>query len=400
METPTSKRNDADKISAAAAPENTYLLKEKTTPKLNTDNGEQTDRPGSRWQRFMASRPMLVEPAFLIFCIADRSSSVAHPQFVTTLIEESTLEAENLTEATGEVEDDIQAEASMWLLYCNLARTLPAIFVTLIVVAYGDVGGRRLGLLLSVVGAIARYTMYVIVIYEDLDVSWLVFASFLEGICGTHSAITASVYSYIADVVSGPEHEKTFRFAVANSLGYFGGVVGNLTVGFIIDQIGYLPLFWIFTILYIVDFVYIAVLVPESNPHKDGTGFSIQDAFIKTATSFKVYIKERPEHPTARLSLNLLLTGLIITTVMTLGMFEVIVLYITGEPFSLDSVDVGYYCALSAATGFLYSVLVVRILRRVGFADIGVAIISVIGGSIALIHLAFAVGTIMLFFSK
>ena len=398
METP--KRNDTGKIPAASELENTYLLKERTTPKLNTDDGEPSDRQGSRWQRFMASRPMLVEPAYLIFSIADRSSTVAHTQFVTALIEESTLEAENLTEATGEVEDDIQSEASIWLLYCNLARTLPAIFVTLIVAAYGDVGGRRPGLLLSNVGATAKYIMYVIVIYEDLDVRWLVFASFLEGISGTHSVITASVFSYIADVVSGPEQQKTFRFAVVHSLGYFGAAVGNLSVGFIIDQIGYLLLFWIFAILYIVDFLYIAVLVPESNPRKEGTRFSIQGAFIKTATSFKVYIKDRPERPTARLSLNLLLIGIIITSIMMLGIFEVIVLYIVGEPFSLDSVEVGYYCALSSATGFLYSVLVVRLLRKVGFTDVGVAIISVIGGSIGLIHLGFAVGTIMLFFSK
>ena len=400
METQARKRGDADKIAEAADLENTYLLKERKTTKLNTDDGEPTDRTGSRWQQFMASRPMLVEPAYFIFSIADRSSAIAHTQFVTALIEESTLEAENLTEATGEVEDDIQSEASIWLLYCNLARALPAIFVTLIVVAYGDVGGRRPGLLLSNVGSFARHMMYVIVIYEDLDVTWLVFASFLEGICGTQSVITASVYSYIADVVSGPEHQKTFRFAVAHSLNFLGSAVGNLSVGVIIDQIGYLPLYWIFIILYVVDFLYIAILVPESNPRQEGTVFSIKGAFIKTAMFFKVYIKERPEHPTARISLGLLLAGIMITSIMTLGVLDVIVLYVTGEPFSLDSAEVGYFGALASTSGFLYAIFVVRILRKVGFADIGVSIISVIGAGIGFIHLGFAVGTLMLYFSK
>ena len=400
MEMQTQNRYDGDKMPAAPTLESTYLLKERTTPRVDKDDGEPTDKPGSRWQRFMASRPMLVEPAYLIYSIADRSSIVAHTEFVTSLVEESTLEAENLTEATGEVEDDIHSEASIWLLYCNLARTLPAIFVTLIVVAYGDVGGRRPGLLLSTVGTIARFTVYIIVIYVDLDVSWLVFGCFLEGLCGTHSAIAASVYSYIADVVSGPEHQKTFRFAVVQALNYFGSVVGQLSVGLIIDEIGYLPLFWIFIILGCAAFLYIAILVPESNPRKDGTDFSIQGAFIKTATSFKVYIKERPEHPSARFSLSLLLAGVAICYIMAPGAFEVMVLYIMGEPFSLDSSEVGYFLALLSASGCLYSMVVVRLLRKVGFADISVAIISVIGGSIACIYLGFAVDSLMLFFSK
>ena len=400
MEMQTQKRNDGDKMTAAPTLESTYLLKERTTPQVDTDDGEPTDRPGSRWQRFMASRPMLVEPAYLIFSIADRSCLVAHTQFVTSLVEKSTLEAENLTEATEEVEDDIHSEASIWLLYCNLARTLPAIFVTLIVVAYGDVGGRLPGLLLSNVGTVARFTVYIIVIYEDLDVSWLVFGCLLEGLCGTHSAIAASVYSYIADVVSGPEQQKTFRFAVVQALNYFGAVAGHFSVGLIIDEIGYLPLFWIFIILAGVAFLYIAVLVPESNPRTDGTVFSLQGAFVKTATSFKVYIKERPEHPSARFSLSLLLAGVTISYIMAPGSFEVIVLYIMGEPFSLDSAEVGYYCALVSASGCLYSMVLVPLLRKVGFADIAVAIISVIGGSVTLILLAFAVGTAMLFFSE
>ena len=150
----TQNRYNANKMPAAPTLESTSLLKERTTSWVHKDDGEPTDKSGSRWQRFMASRPMLVEPAYLIFSIADRSSFVAHTQFVTSLVEESTLEAKNLTEATGEVEDDIQSEASIWLLYCNLVRTLPAVFVTLIVAAYGDVGGRRPGLLLSNVGMI------------------------------------------------------------------------------------------------------------------------------------------------------------------------------------------------------------------------------------------------------
>ena len=399
MEMQTQNRNDVDKIPAAPTVESIYLLKERTT-RVDKDDGEPTSRPESRWQRFMASRPMLVEPAYLIYSIADRSSIVAQAQFVTSLVEESTLEAENLTEATGEVEDDIQSEASIWLLYCNLARTLPAIFVTLIVVAYGDVGGRRPGLLLSTVGTIARFIVYIIVIYEDLDFSWVVFGCLLEGLGGTHSVIAASVYAYISDVVSGPEQQKTFRFAVVQALNYFGSVVGQLSVGLIIDEIGYLPLFWIFIILGCVAFLYTAILVPESNPRKDGTRFSIKGAFIKTATSFKVYIKQRPEHPNARFSLILLLAGVAICYIMAPGSFEVIVLYIMGEPFSLDSAEVGYYCALTAASGCVFSMVVVRLLRKVGFSDIGVAIISVIGGAVALIHLAFAVGIIMLFFSK
>ena len=326
--------------------ESTVLLKARP----NQEAQETIREPGSRWESFLKARPFFVEPAFLLYNLASRCAIAVHDQFVNQLVEDSLKDPYigNSTEMKEGVEEDIQAEASTWLLYCNLARTLPAIFVTLIVVAYGDVTGRRPGLVLSNIGSAARFIVYVLLIYEDLDISWLVFACFLEGICGTHSAISACAYAYIADVVPGPEEKRTFRFALVHSTTFMAGAIGNLTVGYIIDAFGYLPLFWSYVVIHIIDILYIVIIVPESNPRQDGATFSVTGAFRKTINSFKVYFKERPGQPNARILLCLLFTAQAVNSIPSLGVMDVSTTYMLAEPFCFDSVLVGYYVALNA----------------------------------------------------
>ena len=382
--------------------EDTYLLRERNkSTGLKGTAKEDTCEGNSRWHRFMAARPMLVEPAFLIYNMASRPATIAHVEFVNSLVEKSTLESENATQVDEELQVEIQSRASMWLLFCGLARTLPAIFVTLIVVAYGDIGGRRPGLVLPNVGCAARYVIYVVLIYEELPIQWLVFACFLEGVCGTESVITASAYTYIADVlISVPESRRTFRFAVVHSTTFVAAAVGNLFIGYIIDIVGYLPLFWIFTMLYLIDIVYIIILVPESNPRQAGASFSVSEAIGKTIASFQVYSKKRPEEKYGRLLLGFLLAALMVTSVITFGLFDVIVLYIMGDPFHFSSVEVGYFTSLTAFCSILGDVFGVPILRRLGLADVSVAIIASICGACSFVLIAFSVNTTMLFLSK
>lgn len=393
--------------------ENANLVRDNIKPS-NTNSPKQPDTaaslPDSMWDRFLQSRPKFVEPAFLVYNLAFRSAIPVHVQFVSSVVEDrmhGSVGGVNMTEPGGlqgvtvlnsPDEDAIQEKASLWLMYCNLARTLPAIFITLVVVSYGDTGGRRLGLLLSNIGGACRFLIYVLLIYCNLPIWWLVLANFLEGLGGTHSTITASAYSYISDVV--PAGKRTFRFSVAHALTFVASGLGNLAVGYILSAVGFLSLFWGITILYVVNTIYIFILVPESNDTGEKGTFSIGRVFQETVNSFRIYFKERPSQPNARLELGLLLlTGALVSVILT-GRIDSDTLYMLGSPFYFSAILIGYYMAFQSLCIVLSDVLGVPLLLRAGMSDIGLGLVSGISGLCGGVLQAFSVSTIMLFFGK
>ena len=302
----------------------------------------------------------------------------------------------------------IQADASEWLTYFNLVRNLPAIFTTLLICSYTDVAGRKLGLLLPMMGGLIKNLIYVIVLSQSWNINILFIGTFIEGLCGSQMTAQGAAYAYVADIV--PKDQRSLRFNVLQALLYLATAVGNVMVGYLIQQTGFVLSFASISILYALAIVYTLFIVPESNMmSRFKEPFSVAKTFKHAITVFKIYRhKKEVKQPDGDIAIVyhgvnwimvLLLVVFAADSMVVIGRNDVDVLYMLGLPFCWTSVVIGYYQGIKYTLKAIMDTLGVRCMLYC-FSDVLVGIIGSIAGIIGNLIMAVAVNSVMLWVGK
>ncbi|PAV70229.1 hypothetical protein WR25_18571 [Diploscapter pachys] len=159
----------------------------------------------------------------------------------------------------GNVEDSVQMRNAEWSIFIVLSFLIPVIFADIIIGSFGDRHGRKLPLLIAIVGVGISEYGYLLTLSSISTPFWTILIfGFFAGLTGYISIIPMTCYAYLADVTEEP-HLLTLRAGIysaiqttASGLGGFlaAAFASVLTVSIAIDVELVLLLLSCFYVLY------------------------------------------------------------------------------------------------------------------------------------------------------
>lgn len=113
-----------------------------------------------------------------------------------------------------DAEDEVQQLASWWNMIFSLAHFLPAIMAHILLGAWSDKSGRKVNILIGLIGLMINiFPLTIIFTYKNTSIWYLALSSFISGATGYLGIITTSSFAYLSDVI---ENRKNLTFRMVN----------------------------------------------------------------------------------------------------------------------------------------------------------------------------------------
>lgn len=166
--------------------------------------------------------------------------------------------------ASNPVENAVRSEVSRWILYSNLAMSIPAILAALFYGSLSDLLGRKLFIVLPAFGGMLNTFLIIVVSYTVPDKMYLfLIGFFILGLTGGYTALNFAVYSYVADI-STTDH-RTAKLSILESMTYFGATISSFISGIWIQQEGYIPPYWGIFACFVAVILYTLFILPPTH---------------------------------------------------------------------------------------------------------------------------------------
>ncbi len=262
------------------------------------------------------------------------------------------------------------------VMYGQAARTVPSIVVTMMLGPVMDRFGRRIGIVLPVIGTTLQGIFTFFIVKYSLDPYYFILANFIGGILGGHTCILAASFAYIADI-STPRW-RSLRIGFVESAMALGGGVGTFVVGYWLHEINcnFIPplLFYIGCNLVII--AYMVLFVPESLTRSER-----EQQCAKNPRGPRAYIQGVKLY-LGGLSLSYTWTLYVCTIIIFVmvvnvyGGFLIDVYFLKALPFDFNSFQIGIFQAVRAASQALANVLFMAALVALSFSDTWILLIA------------------------
>lgn len=303
-------------------------------------------------------------------------------------------------EELHDIEQRVQSEASHWLLYLNIASGVPSILVSLFYGGLSDLLGRKLFIILPVIGTAFNAATVLAVIYfgNVLPLAFLLLGSLVAGLLGNFSVVNFAVYSYASDVSS--DTKRTRQIGILESMTYLGGTLSLVLGGLWITKANsFAPPLWCAIACNAAILVYVIVALPESwSLRSDKTsvriwlhnliksiGNNLLGYFSLLFTSWRLAV---------------LMIMFFVVEINFLGITDVVIFYSLGEPLCWSPDFIGYFLALKVFLSGLGSLLLLPLLSAVGLPDTVIILFGLASGSAALVIMGLATQTWMMFIGR
>lgn len=143
-----------------------------------------------------------------------------------------------------------------------MASILPVI-VILFAGSLSDKYGRKLPMVIVLTGYVVYSLVHIVVaVYPTQPVEVLYAASLAIDLTGTWAVFNMAVYSYVADIT--PIETRTKRMGWLDAIWYSGGPIGTWMGGWLYQCYGYVTVFTVSSVLWIICLVYVIFVVKES----------------------------------------------------------------------------------------------------------------------------------------
>lgn len=262
----------------------------------------------------------------------------------------------------AELERAVETMTSHWNLYINVGGFAVGIFSVTLLGPWSDHVGRRPILIIPAVGLALQSAIYLIVMYRQLSVAYLLLGRLLSALLGDFNIILAGCFSYIADV--SDRQSRTVRVAVLESCLGIAGMLGSVIGGQWSKSQGYTNPFWLVLALNLATAAYAYTFVRESVSTK-------RAARLFTSEHYKSLYRLYSE---GRLSLCLYALCFFIVVTVHFGTKDILVLFELSSPLCWGSDWIGYGLALEHLT-YLSSLLGLKLMQPCisdsGIAEIG-----------------------------
>ena len=166
-----------------------------------------------------------------------------------------------------------KAKTAQWGIYLDIAKTLPAVFATILYGIYSDRMGRKTVMVLPIVGDSLMVISYILNAYFlSASIGFMVIGAIVSALFGNFAAILSATFSYIADVST--ESSRTKRVTILESMIYLGGVVGNLAGGWLLQESGFIAVFILILAMYVLQMIYWIFIKESYLPLHGGCAWS------------------------------------------------------------------------------------------------------------------------------
>ncbi len=253
----------------------------------------------------------------------------------------------------------IQAEASFVHLGIVLSASVPPIFMALLLGAWSDKVGRKIIMMLPIIGGIIDTVFILVTMHASLPVYVLFIGSFINGFCGFFTTMVLAVFSYMADITE--ESKRALRLGVIEAIAFISGMISHLTSGWWIKHLGFKSPYWLILTLHTLNLLYVTFILPETieNPEKK----TIKTLFDKAHFSriLRVFAEAKEDRKWQLLGLMIASAFMMVSSI---GFASVIVLYALDMPFCCSPIMIGYFLADSMFVQAIGAMLGFFVLRR------------------------------------
>ena len=301
--------------------------------------------------RANAKRCVTVEPASILMYISIGCVTSITQQYVYQRLGQEkniTVENENSSKYCREGDihnmsnydliNEVQKEASYILASFKAVSLVPMMFSAVMLGSYSDRIGRKVILVLPIIGLCVRIGILALVIFLHMNMYYLHIGMILEGFLGGSVLFLCGVFSYISDITT--TKRRTLRVIILECCSTVGWVISQLGIGYLIKYHHILISVLIILGCAMINLVYVVFFVQESIERSNGD----QVKFWTVQNPKRVamlYIRDTAAHRRWKLQISLVLITIVVF--YALGKSDVIALYVLGLPFCLTSVMLGNF---------------------------------------------------------
>ncbi len=291
-------------------------------------------------------------------------------------------------------QNQVQTATAQWMMYIEIAETIPSVLVTLVLGPISDIKGRKFALILPLIGSSIMSLIFILTETLNWPYAVAIVALFMNGILGSAALLFTAAFSYIGDVSS--REDTVMRMAILDTVYTLASAVAMIYMGYIINGLGFAYAFLFLIGLNILNMLYVIFIMPESiknikdlkemtNPAKH-----IQKAFIAIT---KPTIKENGW------KIRLSITTNTVIIIASMGAMRMQSLFAMDEPLCWGSVLIGYHGAVNTIiTNVCKLLLAAYAIPKI--TEIGSIILGLVSGAISMILQSVAVKTWIMFIGK
>ena len=244
-----------------------------------------------------------VEPVAFLFMMGMILANTTTQQYVNysvaermsgDILEESAEKSTSLCAAGSETTStsDIQEIAARILSTFSFLNILPMLIAAVLMGSYSDKQGRKVALILPVIGGLLRGIVAFVVCYWKLQVRFLYAGGLAEGFCGGTAVFTTALFAYIADVST--TDKRSWRMLVISIAQAMGISLAEISTGYMITYIGFIAPFTLILVVYSLCLLYILCFIQESvTSWSQTTGYFDVQHFVRT---FRIMVSNTDPH--------------------------------------------------------------------------------------------------------
>ncbi|XP_020495494.1 lysosomal proton-coupled steroid conjugate and bile acid symporter SLC46A3 [Labrus bergylta] len=293
--------------------------------------------------------------------------------------------------------EEVQKQASLFSLYTELFSTIPSLVVTLMLVAYSDRGGRKITIIMPLIGTLLYTLTFLTVSFFELNLYLLIGSSLLSSLFGGLGTFLGGCFAYIADLCED-DQQKTLRMAgVDMMIGLLSGLA-SISTGYFLRAAGFN---WPFVTSALCQclILFYATFILEETVKKPPTDAVIVGSPQPSAIKQMLYgVYQMFAGASRRCKTVLVLLILIFTSFSFayIGGSSMITLYELNEPLCWTEILIGYGAALSS-TVFLTSFAGVTAFTFCGVPKLLIILIGILSVLSGMILLGFTKTTLLMF---
>uniref|UniRef100_A0A3P9IAY9 Solute carrier family 46 member 3 n=1 Tax=Oryzias latipes TaxID=8090 RepID=A0A3P9IAY9_ORYLA len=292
---------------------------------------------------------------------------------------------------------EVQKQASLFSMYSELLSTIPSLIVTLLLVAYSDRGGRKITIIMPLIGSLIYASSFLTVSFFELNIYLLIGSSFLSSLFGGLGTFLGGCFAYIADLCKN-ERQRTLRMAgVDMMIGLLSGVAA-ISTGYFLRAAGFNWPFLTSLLCQCLTLLY-AIFILEETVKAPNEGDIFDESTRRNALKYMVCgVYQTFSGLSSKCKILLALMMFIFTSFSFayVGGISLVTLYELNEPLCWNEVLIGYGSALST-TVFLTSFAGVAALTYCRVPQLLIILLGILSVASGMILMSFAKTTVLMF---
>ncbi|XP_017345535.1 solute carrier family 46 member 3 [Ictalurus punctatus] len=289
--------------------------------------------------------------------------------------------------------EEVQKATSLFSMYSELFSMIPSLLVTLVLVTYSDQRGRKVTIILPLIGSLVYCTCFLVVSIFELNLYLLVAASILSSLFGGIGTILGGCFSYVADLFEDGKQKMLRMAGLDMMLGLLSGVA-LISTGYFINSAGFNWPFFTAAMFHLLNLVY-AVFILEESRVIDSVAYGETNTHTLKKLTLGIYSLFVQGSRRRNYLLVLLIIIFCSFSFVNFGGLNLFMLYELNEPLCWNEILIGYGSALSTAV-FAVSFVGVYVLSRC-LSDTTIIFIGILSVFIGFVMMTFIKTTLLMF---